>query len=142
MQLWEFESECAALHRRLVEETELRRSSEKACESLRGDIETTRRATVNLQDRLEASRVAFNEESLCGHELTADLAKRDRTHAAELIAKAKELAECEAARSSELEKLEADCNEMRSQLSATHGQLNEVEAKLLEVEERNWQLAE
>lgn len=51
----------------------------------------------------------FNEESCSLDKLTADLAKRDQIHVAELAAKAKKLAECEAARSSELE---ADWNEM------------------------------
>ncbi|OAE34597.1 hypothetical protein AXG93_167s1080 [Marchantia polymorpha subsp. ruderalis] len=90
-----------------------------------------------LQNRLEAFRVAFNDESRPVDELTADLMKRDQTHAAELAAKAKELAECEVARSLELEqmeKLKADCNEMRSLRSAAEEQLVVVEAKLLEVD--------
>lgn len=41
-----------------------------------------------------------------------------------------------------MEKLEAYCNEMRSPRSAAEEQLDEVEAKVLEVEERNRQLAE
>ncbi|OAE35514.1 hypothetical protein AXG93_2987s1010 [Marchantia polymorpha subsp. ruderalis] len=73
-----------------------------------------------------------------------NLAKRDQTHVAYLVAKAKELVECKAARSlklEQLEKLEADCNEMRSQRSAVEKQLIAAEAKLLEVEEKNRQLA-
>lgn len=54
--------------------------------------------------------------------------------------KVKEFAECEAVRSSELEqveKLEADRNEMQSQRSVVEKQLIATEAKLLESEEKN-----
>ncbi|OAE18951.1 hypothetical protein AXG93_1976s1580 [Marchantia polymorpha subsp. ruderalis] len=127
--------------RRLVEETELWKSLKKACKSLWTDVETTRQTTVNLRDRREASRVAFNEELCRVDKLAANLAKRDHAHASELAAKAKELEECEATRSLELEllkRLEANCNDE----IATEEQLGEVEAKLLEVEEKNRQLAE
>lgn len=39
--------------------------------------------------------MTFNEESCRVDEMTADLAKRDHLHAAALVAKAKELADCE-----------------------------------------------
>lgn len=77
-------------------------------------------------------------------ELTATLAARDQSHVVELAAKAKELADCEAARFLELEqreKLDADCNEMRSQLSVVDEQSITAEAKLLEVDAKNQQLA-
>ncbi|OAE36019.1 hypothetical protein AXG93_838s1050 [Marchantia polymorpha subsp. ruderalis] len=137
--LWKSESECAALQKSLAAEKELWKTLEKVCGSLGSDIETTQKATIDLQERLEASRMAFNKDSRRVDELTADLAKRDQSHAAELAAKAKELAECEAVRSSELdkrEKLEANCNEMQ-QRSAVEKQLIVIEAKLLEVEEKN-----
>lgn len=47
--------------------------------------------------------MAFNEKSRRVDELTADVAKRDKSHAVELTAKAKELACCEATRSLKLE---------------------------------------
>ncbi|OAE30601.1 hypothetical protein AXG93_2909s1040 [Marchantia polymorpha subsp. ruderalis] len=75
-----------------------------------------------LWKRLEASRVAFNKESRRIDELTADLEKKDQAHAAEPATKVKALAECEAARILDLgliERLEAKCNEMRSQRSLT-----------------------
>ncbi|OAE24749.1 hypothetical protein AXG93_1800s1000 [Marchantia polymorpha subsp. ruderalis] len=56
--------------------------------------------------RQEVSRVAFNEESCRVNELTADLAKRNQAHAAELAAKVKALAECEVVRSLKLELLD------------------------------------
>ncbi|OAE35310.1 hypothetical protein AXG93_392s1590 [Marchantia polymorpha subsp. ruderalis] len=87
--------------------------------------------------------MAFNEKSRQVDELTTSLAKRDQVHAAELAANAK--AECEAAWSSELEQLEeleANCNDMRSQRSAAEKQLGEVEADLLEVKERNRHLTD
>lgn len=87
----------------------------------------------------------FNEELRRLDELIANLAKRDEAHASELAAKAKALAECEVARSSELElmeRLKANCNEMRSQQSMAEKQFSEMEVKLSEVEEKNQQLAE
>ncbi|OAE18895.1 hypothetical protein AXG93_2795s1030 [Marchantia polymorpha subsp. ruderalis] len=131
-------------NQREAEEKELWKLAEKACESLWGDIETTRRGTVDLWDRFEASRMAFKEESRRIDDLTTDLVMRDHLHVVELAAKANELAKCEAAQNLELEhlnKLEANCNEMRSQQSAVEEQLIMVEAKLLEVEEKNRQLA-
>lgn len=46
--LRESKSECAKLQKSLTAEKELRKSSEKICESLLSDIETTRKSTVNL----------------------------------------------------------------------------------------------
>ncbi|OAE18330.1 hypothetical protein AXG93_2566s1130 [Marchantia polymorpha subsp. ruderalis] len=60
-QLHEFEAKYEVLQKRLIKEIELQKFSEKAYESLQVDIETTRRATVDLRDRLEAYRMAFNE---------------------------------------------------------------------------------
>ncbi|OAE21222.1 hypothetical protein AXG93_3833s1000 [Marchantia polymorpha subsp. ruderalis] len=74
----------------LIEKKDLCASSERNCTSLRVDIEKARKATIDLRDRLEASRIAFNEESRRVDELTADLKKRDHLHAAELVAKKKE----------------------------------------------------
>lgn len=133
------------LWRRLAKEIELRRSLKKTCESLRADIEVTRCATVKLRHRLEASWIAFNEESRIVDELNADLEKKYQTHATEVAVKVKALTECEAARTIDQElkeRLEAKCNEMRSQRSLAEEQLCEMEAKLLEAEEKNRQLAE
>ncbi|OAE28348.1 hypothetical protein AXG93_2490s1390 [Marchantia polymorpha subsp. ruderalis] len=87
----------------VAERLDLRALSERDCESLWFDIENARKTTIDLRDRLESSRVVFNEESRCIDELTADLAKRNHLHGAELAAKAKELTHCEAARTLELE---------------------------------------
>lgn len=96
----------------MAAEKDLRTSLERNCTSLWVDIENARKATVDLRDKLEASRVAFNKKSCRVDELTADLAKHDHLHAATLESKAKE-----AARSSEhREKLDVDCNKMQSQL--------------------------
>ncbi|OAE20792.1 hypothetical protein AXG93_203s1270 [Marchantia polymorpha subsp. ruderalis] len=57
MQLRESDSEYAELQRSLLEEKELRKSADKACESLRSDIETTRKATVDIRNRLKRSAV-------------------------------------------------------------------------------------
>ncbi|OAE27653.1 hypothetical protein AXG93_3286s1000 [Marchantia polymorpha subsp. ruderalis] len=95
-----------------------------------------KRATNNLQDRLEGSREAFNEESHIVNELTVDLAKRDQAHATGLAVKMKALVECEASRFLELElleRLEFNCNEMTSQRSMAEEQLSEMEVKLSEM---------
>ncbi|OAE23999.1 hypothetical protein AXG93_4541s1010 [Marchantia polymorpha subsp. ruderalis] len=97
------------------------------------------------KERLEASRVAFNEESRRVDELTADLKKKYQMHAPEMAMEVKALAECEAARTSDLElidRLEAKCNEMRSQRSLVEEQLSEMEVKLSEAKEKNQKLAE
>lgn len=76
---------------------------------------------MELRDKLELSQRGFERELKRVEELTATLAARDQSHVVELAAKAKELADCETVRSSELEqnkKLDANCNEMQSQLSA------------------------
>lgn len=114
-QLRETKTKYEALQKRLAEEVKLRRSLEKTCESLRANIEVTRCATINLWNRLEASRVAFNEESRRVDELISDSEKKDRAHAAEVAAKVKARVECEAARTSNqelIEKLEVKCNEI------------------------------
>ncbi|OAE22841.1 hypothetical protein AXG93_2100s1010 [Marchantia polymorpha subsp. ruderalis] len=85
------------------------------------------------------------ERVICIQHVHADLTKRDHFHAAESAAKAKKLAHYEVAKSLELEqreKLDADCNKMRSQLSTVEKQLIAIEAKLLEVEGKNQQLAD
>ncbi|OAE32897.1 hypothetical protein AXG93_399s1050 [Marchantia polymorpha subsp. ruderalis] len=96
---------------------------------------------VDLRNRLEASRVAFNVESRRVDELIADSARREQGHVAELAAKKmKALAECEVATILDqelIEKLEAKCNELSSERSQTEEQLYEMEAKLSEAEEKN-----
>ncbi|OAE31784.1 hypothetical protein AXG93_2355s1000 [Marchantia polymorpha subsp. ruderalis] len=105
-QLREIEAKYEVLWKRLVEEVELRKSSKKACESLRADIEFIRCATVDLRDRPEAFQVAFNKESRRVDELIANLEKKYQTHAAEVATKVKAWAECEAARILDLELIE------------------------------------
>lgn len=81
---------CEVLRLNLAKKTDLCALTERDCTSLRVDIENAQKATVDLWDRLESSKVAFNEETRCVDELTTDLAKRDQLHAAELVAKEKE----------------------------------------------------
>ncbi|OAE35186.1 hypothetical protein AXG93_2947s1030 [Marchantia polymorpha subsp. ruderalis] len=107
-------------------------------ESLSAERATAKASLEEKEKQLQESKAKVDE-------LTADLVKRDQAHVAELAAKVKELPECEAARSSELELLErlnANCNEMRSQRSEIKEQLDEMETKQLKVKERNRQLAE
>lgn len=108
----------------------MRRTSDESCEGLCKDIEVTRCAIVDLRDMLEAFSVAFNAESRRVDELTAASEKKEHAHAAKLAASMKALAECEAARISDLElieKLEAQCNELRSLRSQAEEQLCEME---------------
>ncbi|OAE30516.1 hypothetical protein AXG93_2862s1000 [Marchantia polymorpha subsp. ruderalis] len=84
------EMECEVLWLNLVKEKDLCESIEQNCVSFQSDIENAQKATVDLRDRLEASKVAYTAESRRVDELTAYLAKRNQLHAAEL-AKEKEL---------------------------------------------------
>ncbi|OAE34552.1 hypothetical protein AXG93_1247s1250 [Marchantia polymorpha subsp. ruderalis] len=62
-------------------------------------------------------------------ELTAILAARNQSHAAELARRAKELADCEAVQTLELErgkKLDADCSRLQSHLSAVGRGSNKI----------------
>lgn len=115
--LQQTELECAKLQKSLAAEKDLCAKSELECTSLCVDIDNAWTVTVDLWDRLEASRVTFNEKSRRVDELITDMATRNQLHAVELAAKAKKLADCEAARSLELEqrkRLDADCNKMQS----------------------------
>lgn len=65
------------------------------------------------------------------------LAARNQSHAIELALKAKELTDCKAVQTSELElrkKLDANCSRLRFQLSAVEEQLIAARAKLMETE--------
>ncbi|OAE18897.1 hypothetical protein AXG93_1976s1010 [Marchantia polymorpha subsp. ruderalis] len=87
--------------------------------------------------KVEVFQKGIERELKRAEELTGTLATRDQLHAAELAAKAKELVNCKAARSLELEqrkRLEVDCSEMRSQLSTVEEQLISAEARLFETE--------
>ncbi|OAE22462.1 hypothetical protein AXG93_3348s1200 [Marchantia polymorpha subsp. ruderalis] len=62
-QTQEIEVKYEVLRKRLAEEVEKRRYSEKTCQVLREDIENAKCATVDLRNRLEASRTAYKAES-------------------------------------------------------------------------------
>ncbi|OAE32877.1 hypothetical protein AXG93_3052s1070 [Marchantia polymorpha subsp. ruderalis] len=124
----------SVLQKRLAEEVEKQRYSEKACEDLCEDVERAKCVTVVLLSRLEACRVAYNAESLRVDEL------KEHEYETELAAKAKKLAYCEAAKISNLElmeKLETQCGELRSQRTQVEEQLGEVETRLAEAEEKS-----
>lgn len=137
------EAKYHVLQKRLAEETEKRRYLEKACDSLREDVERAKCVTVDLMSRLEACRTAYNAKSLRVDELTA-AAEKEQEYDPELGARAKKLAEYEAARISDLElikKLEAWCSELRSQQTQAEEQLCEMETRLMEAEGKNLQLS-
>ncbi|OAE28145.1 hypothetical protein AXG93_638s1340 [Marchantia polymorpha subsp. ruderalis] len=94
------------LQKSLAEEVEKWRYSEKACEGLREDVERAKCVTMNLLSRLESCLTAYNVESLRMDELTATAEKKEQEYEIELAAKAKKLAEYEAARISNLEFIE------------------------------------
>ncbi|OAE26165.1 hypothetical protein AXG93_3841s1020 [Marchantia polymorpha subsp. ruderalis] len=138
------ETRYQVLQKRLAEEIEKRRYSEKAYEGLCEDVERTKYVTVNLLSRLEACQTAFNAESLRVDELTA-AAEKEQEYDTELAARAKKLAEYEAARISDLElieKLEARCNKLWSQRTQAEEQLCNMETRLTEAEGMNQQLSE
>ncbi|OAE20310.1 hypothetical protein AXG93_1084s1020 [Marchantia polymorpha subsp. ruderalis] len=94
-----------------------------------------------LRKRLAETVELRKSSEKTGGSLWADI----EAHVAKVAAKMKALAECEATRTSDLElieKLEAKCNEMRSQRSLAEELLSEMEVKLSEAEEKNRQLAE
>ncbi|OAE23801.1 hypothetical protein AXG93_1311s1000 [Marchantia polymorpha subsp. ruderalis] len=64
------------------------------------------RQLQEAEAKYEASRIAFNKESRRVDELTADLAKKDQAHADKVPAKKKTLAEWEATRTSDEERIE------------------------------------
>ncbi|OAE20448.1 hypothetical protein AXG93_913s1010 [Marchantia polymorpha subsp. ruderalis] len=73
-------------------------------------------------------------------ELTTASEKKKQDYAAELAAKAKKLADCEATRIADLELIEdpeTQCSELRSQQTQAKEQLCEVETRLSEAEEKN-----
>ncbi|OAE22906.1 hypothetical protein AXG93_557s1050 [Marchantia polymorpha subsp. ruderalis] len=144
-QIQEKEAKYEVLQKRLAEEVKKQRYWEKTCEGLREDIENAKYATVDLRNRLEASRTVYNAESQRIDKLTTASKKEELEHAIELAAKMKDLAECEAARISDLElieKLEAQYSELRSQRMQAEDRLCEMETRLSEEEEKNRQLSE
>ncbi|OAE33889.1 hypothetical protein AXG93_3037s1120 [Marchantia polymorpha subsp. ruderalis] len=137
-QTQETEAKYEVLRKRLVEEVEKWRYSEKTCEGFREDIENVKCVTVDLR-RLEASRIAYNAKSRRFDELTVASEKKEHEHAAELAEKMKDQAECEAARISDLElieKLESQCSELRSQRTQAEEQLCDIEMRLSQAKRR------
>ncbi|OAE26731.1 hypothetical protein AXG93_2643s1010 [Marchantia polymorpha subsp. ruderalis] len=133
------ELECAELRKSLAAEKHLHSKAELESMDLRIDFSTAQKVTVELRDKVEVLRRGIERELERAEYLTATLATRDQLHAAKLAAKAKELADSEAARYSELEqrkRLEADCNELRSRLSAVEEQLIIAQEQLLETKPR------
>ncbi|OAE29114.1 hypothetical protein AXG93_3241s1110 [Marchantia polymorpha subsp. ruderalis] len=134
-----------ALEKRLTEEVEKRRKAEQVSEGLREDVKRAKCTSVDLLKRLEACRTAYYAESLKVDELSAAAKEKEQEYQTELSMRAKNLTEYETARILDLElieKLEAQCGELRTQRSQAEEQLCEVEAKLTEAEGKNWQLLE
>ncbi|OAE28487.1 hypothetical protein AXG93_115s1780 [Marchantia polymorpha subsp. ruderalis] len=98
-----------------------------------------------LQKRLEACRTAYDTESLKVDELSTAAKEKEQEYQIELAVRAKKLTEYEGARILDLElidKLEAQCGELKTQRSQTEEQLCEMKAKLTEAEGKNRQLSE
>lgn len=107
-------------------------------------MERAKCASVDLLKRLEACRIAYDAESLKVDELQAAVEEAKREYQAELAVKTKKISEYEAARIADLElieKLQAQCGELRTQRSQAKEQLCEVEAKLTEAEGKIRQLS-
>ncbi|OAE21909.1 hypothetical protein AXG93_3988s1150 [Marchantia polymorpha subsp. ruderalis] len=131
------EFECAKLRRSLTAEKYLHTKSELECKDLRLNISNAQKVMVELRDKLELSQKVFARKFKRTEELTATLKARDQSHAVDLALKAKELQDCKAVRTSELERrkeLDADCSKLRSQLSTVEEQLIVAQAKLVETE--------
>lgn len=85
------------LWRSLATEKYLQTKTELECKDLRVYINNAQKVTVELDDKLDLSQKEFASKFKRTDELTvnltANLAARDQSHAAELVLKAKELAE-------------------------------------------------
>ncbi|OAE20450.1 hypothetical protein AXG93_383s1000 [Marchantia polymorpha subsp. ruderalis] len=139
------EARYQALHKRLTEEVEKRRHSREVCEGLREDVERAKCASVDLLKRLEACRTTYDAKSLKVDELLAITEKKEQEYQIELAVRAKKLTEYKVARISDLEliqKLEAQCNELRTQRSQAEEQLCKVETRLTQAKRKNRQLFE
>ncbi|OAE31834.1 hypothetical protein AXG93_685s1020 [Marchantia polymorpha subsp. ruderalis] len=139
------ETRYQALQKRLAEEVEKQRQSEKVCEDLREDVERAKCASVDLLSRLEACRTTYDAESLKVDDLSASAEKKEQDNQIELAVRAKKLTEYEAVRISGLElieKLEARCSKLRKQRSQAKEHSCEVETKLTEAERKYRQLFE
>lgn len=118
---------------------------EQVGEGLREDVKRAKCVNVDLLSRLEACRTAYDAESLKVDELSAAAKEKEQEYQIELAVRAKKLIEYEAARIFDLElieKLEAQCGELRTQRPQAEKQLCEVEAKLTEAKGKNRQLSE
>ncbi|OAE35032.1 hypothetical protein AXG93_3104s1120 [Marchantia polymorpha subsp. ruderalis] len=93
------------LQKRLAEEVEKRRHSEQICECLQEDVESVKCASVDLLNRLESCRTAYDAESLKVDELLA-AAEKEQEYQIESTVRAKKLTEYEAARILDLEFIE------------------------------------
>lgn len=139
------EARYQVLQKKLSEEVEKRRYSEKVCEDLRENVERAKCVTVDLLKGLEACRTAYDPESLRVDELTATAKKKEQEYDTEFAKRSKKLADYEVARildSELIEKLKARCSELRSQRSQAEEQLCEMETRLTEAEGKNRQLSE
>ncbi|OAE33887.1 hypothetical protein AXG93_3037s1100 [Marchantia polymorpha subsp. ruderalis] len=139
------EASYQALRKRLVEEVEKRIQSEQVGEGLREDVERANCASVDLLSKPEACRTAYDAESLKVDKLSIAAKKKEQEYQIELAVRAKKLIEYESAQISDLElieKLEAQCGELRTQRSQAEEKLCDVEAKLTEAEWKNRELLE
>ncbi|OAE31499.1 hypothetical protein AXG93_4130s1010 [Marchantia polymorpha subsp. ruderalis] len=119
--------------------------AEQASDSLCEDLKRAKCDSVDLLKRLEACQTAYDAESLKVSELQAAAEEAKREYQAELAIKTKKLSEYKAARIADLElieKLQAQCGELRTQRSQAKEKLCEVEAKLTEAEGKIRQLSE
>ncbi|OAE19347.1 hypothetical protein AXG93_3548s1000 [Marchantia polymorpha subsp. ruderalis] len=103
------EMECEVLWLNLAKETEMRESLEQDCISLQASnvnvkkVAATKTDQVELRGRIVELTDAHSKELQRADELTARMAYVLRKHAVELADWAKKLADCESARSSEVE---------------------------------------
>lgn len=84
VQLRENESECKELQRELDAERSLCTHKKLECKGLQIDICTALKVTVDLWNRLEVFRVAFQRKYHCAEELTAYLAARNWSESTKL----------------------------------------------------------
>lgn len=109
------ELECAELQRSLAVEKNLHTKAKLEYAGFGVDISNAQKVTVELRHKVEVFRMGFERHLKRAEELTATLTTCDQLRATELVLKTKEFEDCEAARSSKLERreiLDADCSKL------------------------------
>lgn len=115
----------------LVKKKECRAVEKQKAEDLQRHIDALKKERMELSSRNEECTDAHSRELQRANKLTASLAEQFQKHAAEVADWAKILADCESAKSSEVEcrvRFEADCGRLHEQLKESRAKAEKAEA--------------